>query len=67
MLIEPKHDFKYELKKLFLGRLGLKIYAKNTSKKPINNVYIGAHINSNLSQADFTELSIGITHRIQKK
>ncbi|WP_298366601.1 acyloxyacyl hydrolase [uncultured Lutibacter sp.] len=67
LLIEPKHDFKYELKKLFLGRLGLKIYAKNTSKKPINNVYIGAHINSNLSQADFTELSIGITHRIQKK
>ncbi|REE81743.1 lipid A 3-O-deacylase PagL [Lutibacter oceani] len=56
----------YKLKKLFLGRLGLKLYVINTLKKPKNNFYIGAHIKSNLSQADFTELSIGFVHRIFK-
>ena len=58
---------KYKLKKLFLGRLGLKLYAINTKKNPKNNFYIAAHINSNLSQADFTELSFGLVHNIFKK
>ena len=65
LLEEPALDFVYELKKLFLGRLGLKLYAINTSKKPKNNFYISAHINSNLSQADFSELSFGFTHRLK--
>lgn len=57
-------NFKYELKKLFVGRMGLKLYANNTSKLPQNNLYLGAHINANLSQADFIEFSVGITHRL---
>lgn len=65
LLEEPELDFIYDLKKLFLGRLGLKLYAINTSKKPRNNFYISAHINSNLSQADFSELSFGFTHRLK--
>jgi len=66
LLTEYELDFKYKLKNLFLGRLGLKLYATNTAKKPNNNFYLSAHINSNLSQADFTEFSIGFTHRISK-
>ena len=57
-------DNFYKLKNLFLGRLGLKLYAINTLKKPKSNFYIGTHIKSNLSQADYTELSIGFVHRI---
>ncbi|SNR33618.1 acyloxyacyl hydrolase [Lutibacter flavus] len=67
LLEEPELDFFYDLKKLFLGRLGLKLYAINTSKMPKNNFYLSAHINSNLSQADFSELSLGFTHRIFTK
>ncbi len=57
---------KYTLKKMFLGRLGMKLYVINTKKKPKNNIYLAAHINSNLSQADFSELSIGFTRNIFK-
>lgn len=66
MLEEEALDNIYKLKKIFLGKLGLKLYAINTFKKPKNNFYIGAHIKSNLSQADYTELSIGFVHRIFK-
>ena len=62
-----KTKSKYKFKKLFLGRLGLKLYAINTKYKPINNFYLAAHINSNLSQADFSEISIGFVHNIFKK
>ncbi len=54
----------YKLKNLFLGKLGLKLYAINTLKRPKNNLYLGTHIKSNLSQADYTGLSIGFVHRI---
>ncbi len=57
-------NLNYDLKNLFLGRMGLKLYANNTSKLPQNNLYLGAHVNANLSQADFIEFSIGITHRL---
>lgn len=66
-LQKSQNETKYKLKNLFLGRLGLKLYAINTKKKPTTNFFIAAHINSNLSQADFSELSIGFTHRIIKK
>lgn len=65
LLMETELDFFYDLKKLFLGRLGLKLYTINTSKMPRNNFYLSAHINSNLSQADFSELSFGFTHRLK--
>lgn len=56
-------EFKYALKKTFATRLGLKVYAVSTYKNPKNNVYLGAHINANFGQADFSELSIGYVYR----
>tara|TARA_R110002049_G_scaffold86133_3_gene219106 strand:- start:6897 stop:8162 length:1266 start_codon:yes stop_codon:yes gene_type:complete len=50
---------KYKLKKQISSRLGVKYYLFGTTVVPTNNFYIGAHINSNLGQADFTELSLG--------
>jgi hypothetical protein len=49
----------YKLKSLFPTRLGLKLYLFNTNKLPLNNFYLGANINANYTQADFSELSIG--------
>jgi len=66
ILEEGELDDTYELKKLFLGRLGLKLYAINTIKQPKNNFYLGVHIKSNLSQADYTEVTIGYTHSVFK-
>lgn len=67
LLLEEALSFKYELKKLFLGRMGLKLYLNNTRKLPENNFFIGTHINSNLSQADFFEFSVGYVHRLPYK
>ena len=58
---------KYKLKKAILARLGLKYYLFNNNKSPKSNVFIGATINANLGQADFTELSIGYVHRFGLK
>lgn len=57
-------DFEYELKKIVTGRIGLNYYLLNTSKKPKNNIFLGLHINTKLDQADFSELTIGITHNL---
>lgn len=54
----------YKIKSLFLGRLGLKMYAINNNKNPKNNFYLAGHINSNFGQADFNEISVGFVHRI---
>ena len=47
--------------------MGLKYYLWSTTNSPKDNMYIGAHINANLGQADFTELSIGYTYRFSYK
>jgi hypothetical protein len=49
----------YKKKKAFFLRVGLKYYIINNEKKPKNNFYIGAHINSNFGEADFSEFSMG--------
>jgi len=66
-LQKTQNESKYKQKNLILGRLGLKLYAINTKKKPKNNFYLAAHINSNFGQADFSEISIGFVHRTSKK
>lgn len=53
------YDVPYTIKNRISGRLGLKYYILGVDKKPKNNFYIAAHINSNLGQADFSELSLG--------
>ncbi len=60
VLGEFNNVFSY--KKLISGRLGLKYYVIGTEKRPKNNLYVAAHINSNLGQADFSELSLGYVY-----
>ena len=55
-------EIKYKLKKYFSSRMGLNFYLINTNKMPKNNFFIGANINANFGQADFSELSFGYTH-----
>jgi hypothetical protein len=60
---EDDEGFGYTLKRVFASRLGLRFYAISTAKNPRNNVFLGAHINANLGQADFSEISLGYVHR----
>ena len=60
-------DTYYEIKRTIPARLGLKWYFISTNKKPLHNIYLGAHINSNLGQADFTELSLGYEYRFKSR
>jgi len=50
---------KYSLKYRISSRIGLKYYIIGMEKAPKNNFYLGAHINANLGQADFSEFSFG--------
>ena len=60
-------DWYYEIKRTVSARMGLKYYLWSTSKAPKHNIFIGAHINANLGQADFTELSLGYVYRFNLK
>ncbi len=53
---------KFKLKQQISSRLGLKYYLIGTTKAPEHNVFVGMHLNSNLGQADFTELSMGYVY-----
>ena len=57
----------YKLKRTISSKLGLKYYFINTNKSPTHNMYLGAHINANLGQADFSELSLGYVYRFNLK
>jgi hypothetical protein len=65
-VLEELSDY-YKLKKAVSSRLGLKYYIMNTNNSPNHNVFLGAHINANLGQADFSEFSIGYVYRFNKK
>lgn len=53
----------FKLKRAIPTRLGLKYYLINNRKTPKHNIYLGAHINANLGQADFSEVSLGYVRR----
>ncbi len=53
---------KYKIKYRISSRIGLKYYLIGMEKAPKNNFYLGAHLNANLGQADFSELSFGYVH-----
>jgi hypothetical protein len=67
-----EYNTKYQLKKLISTRLGIRYYLfkaqvttpntdLHTNAKGVRiNPFVGAHLNANLGQADFTELSIGV-------
>ncbi|MFP4847258.1 acyloxyacyl hydrolase [Winogradskyella sp. PE311] len=60
-------NWYYEIKRTVSARLGLKYYFWTTNKAPKHNLFIAAHLNSNLGQADFTELSLGYVYRVNMK
>lgn len=60
-------NWYYKLKKTVSSRLGAKLYAINTNKVPRHNVFLGAFINSNFGQADFSELTLGYMYSLPIK
>jgi len=66
-IVLGEFDSKFKRKRLISSRLGLKYYLIGTRKVPKHNIFIGANINSNLGQADFTELSFGYVHSFNFK
>ncbi|WP_246296922.1 hypothetical protein [Winogradskyella vidalii] len=60
-------NWYYEIKRTISTRMGIKYYLWTTNRAPQHNIFIGAHINANLGQADFTELSLGYVHRLGVK
>lgn len=67
LLNEEELNWYYEIKKHVPTRMGLKLYALNTDNQPKHNFFLGATINANLGQADFSELSIGYVRRFDIK
>lgn len=57
-------DSYYSLKKIISTRLGLKYYLFKPQENPLHNLFISASINANLGQADFSEISLGYTRRL---
>ncbi len=64
---KPKLDWYYEIKKTVSSRLGLKYYLLNTNKSTKKNLFLGAFINANFGQADFSELSLGYVYCLDFK
>jgi hypothetical protein len=52
-------DSRYKLRHLINSRIGVNYYPLGTNDFKKHNFYIGAHMNANYGQADFTELRIG--------
>lgn len=65
--IHGELDWYYEIKRTISSRLGLKYYLFGNDKQPTHNFYIGAHLNANLGQADFNELSFGYVYNFNFK
>lgn len=55
-------NWYYHVKKTIATRLGSKLYLINTNKAPRHNLFLGAFINANLGQADFSELTLGYVY-----
>jgi hypothetical protein len=54
------------LQKRLLTRIGANFYLINTHKLPKHNVFLGAHIKANMAKADYTDLSIGYTYKLNQ-
>ena len=67
VVVLGKLDDYYKLKKTVSSRLGLKYYFINNNNQPKHNVFVGAHINANLGQADFTAITFGYVYRLEQK
>jgi hypothetical protein len=45
--------------------MGLKYYLFDTSREPVNNLFLGIHINANAGQADYTDISLGYVYNFK--
>jgi hypothetical protein len=63
---ESQETIKFDLRRIFLTRMGLKFYLFNTSNKPQHNVYLAPYINANFSKADFSEITIGYVYNFKR-
>lgn len=54
----------YYLKSIFALRLGLNYYLIEPIKNPRFNAFLGADIDANFGQADFSEISLGCSYRL---
>jgi hypothetical protein len=59
-------NWYYHIKHRMSSRLALNYYLVHYEKQPKINAYVSAALNANLGQADFSELSLGLIHRISK-
>jgi len=64
-IVLGEFNTKYKVKHIISARMGLKYYLIGTHKVPKNNIFIGANINTNLGQADFTEINLGYVHNFK--
>jgi len=60
----PGTDIGLTLQKTLLTRIGMNLYLINTHQLPKHNLFLGAHIKANMAKADYTELTLGYTYRI---
>ncbi len=67
LLILAELEDDYAIKQALSARVGLKYYLFTNEKSPVNNLYLGVHINANAGQADFTELTLGYVYRFKLK
>ena len=57
-------DTRYKMRHLINSRVGINYYPLGTNDFKNHNFYIGAHINANYGQADFTELRLGYVYEM---
>ncbi len=50
---------KFKFKQAITARLGIKYYLRSLDLSPKTNLYTGVFLNTNLGQADVTELAVG--------
>ncbi len=58
-------DTTFRMKHLISSRMGMKYYLFGTKEFRKHNVFAAFHINSNLGQADFSELSLGYVYNFE--
>jgi hypothetical protein len=61
---ENRSNFDYWQKALFNTRMGLNYYLFDCYSDKRFNIRIGAHINANFGQADFSDASVGVLVRL---
>lgn len=63
IIVLGEMDSYYQIKKHVFSRMGLKYYFMDIDSSSKHNTYIGAFINANLGQANFSELTVGYVHK----